>query len=341
MTSKLLLQEEIDALLGNLNREKDQENYKLLRDEDMEAMSEILNKSMSQVAATMSMLLSTDVNVIHFSSNFTDKKLLSEKLNSPYAFVKADFTDDFEGSTFYFIKVEDALTIARMLIGELNDSGAKELTEIEVSAASEMFNQVAGSAASAMSQLLNRVIGLAAQPLTILRDVNELSSLPISDSFLFFTYRLAIGDLMVTEIFQIVCQDSARTLASYLVKEPQNEKTVSYVSPKDGAEAYTFTPGVRPNSFDIPVDRNKMNLILDIPLKVTVILGRTRRPIKEVLGLTPGALIELASLADDPVEVLVNGTLVARGEIVVVNENFGVRITSIISPAERVQSIGK
>lgn len=74
-------------------------------------------------------------------------------------------------------------------------------------------------------------------------------------------------------------------------------------------------------------------------MKVTVILGRTRRPINEVLGLAPGAIVELAALADEPVEILVNGVTVAKGEVVVVNENFGVRITSIMSPRERVEQL--
>ncbi|MBC7106659.1 MAG: flagellar motor switch protein FliN, partial [Firmicutes bacterium] len=90
-----------------------------------------------------------------------------------------------------------------------------------------------------------------------------------------------------------------------------------------------------------PVDEEKLQLLLDIPLKVSVVLGRTRRPIKEVLEMAPGSIVELDALADEPVEVLVNGVPVARGEVVVVNENFGVRITSILSPAERVQCLRK
>ena len=86
-------------------------------------------------------------------------------------------------------------------------------------------------------------------------------------------------------------------------------------------------------------DQGRLDLILDIPLKVTVLLGRTRWPIKDILGLTPGAVVELQSLVDEPVEVLVNGVLVALGEVVVVNENFGVRITNIISPEERLQNL--
>lgn len=85
-------------------------------------------------------------------------------------------------------------------------------------------------------------------------------------------------------------------------------------------------------------DRN-LDLILDIPLKVTVELGRTRMLVSELLNLGQGSVIELAKLAGEPMEVLVNDKLVARGEAVVVNEKFGVRLTDIISPAERIERL--
>lgn len=85
-------------------------------------------------------------------------------------------------------------------------------------------------------------------------------------------------------------------------------------------------------------DQN-LQLILDIPLKVTVELGRTKMPVSELLNLTQGSVIELSKLAGEPMEVLVNDKLIARGEAVVVNEKFGVRLTDIISPAERVEQL--
>lgn len=85
-------------------------------------------------------------------------------------------------------------------------------------------------------------------------------------------------------------------------------------------------------------DRN-LDLILDIPLKVTVELGRTKMPVSELLNLTQGSVIELAKLAGEPMEVLVNDKLIARGEAVVVNEKFGVRLTDIISTRERVEQL--
>ncbi|OFZ14014.1 MAG: flagellar motor switch protein FliN [Bdellovibrionales bacterium RBG_16_40_8] len=85
-------------------------------------------------------------------------------------------------------------------------------------------------------------------------------------------------------------------------------------------------------------DRN-LDMIMDIPLKVTVELGRARMIVRELLNLGQGSVVELSKLAGEPLEVLVNNKLVARGEAVVVNEKFGVRLTDIISQAERVEQL--
>ena len=83
-----------------------------------------------------------------------------------------------------------------------------------------------------------------------------------------------------------------------------------------------------------------LDFILDIPLEVSVELGRTKIPISDLLQLGQGSVIELAKLTGEPLEILVNQKLVARGEVVVVNDKFGVRLTDIISPAERVKQLG-
>ena len=85
-------------------------------------------------------------------------------------------------------------------------------------------------------------------------------------------------------------------------------------------------------------ERN-LDLIMDIPLKVTVELGRAKMVVHDLLALGQGSVIELSKLAGEPMEVLVNDKLVARGEAVVVNEKFGVRLTDIISPTERIQQL--
>ena len=83
-----------------------------------------------------------------------------------------------------------------------------------------------------------------------------------------------------------------------------------------------------------------LDFILDIPLEISVELGRTKIPISDLLQLGQGSVIELAKMTGEPLEILVNQRLVARGEVVVINDKFGVRLTDVISPAERVKQLG-
>jgi len=84
-----------------------------------------------------------------------------------------------------------------------------------------------------------------------------------------------------------------------------------------------------------------LDLILDIPVTLTVELGRTRIPIKHILQLAQGSVIELEALAGEPMDVLVNGCLIAQGEVVVVNDKFGIRLTDIVTPSERMRRVNK
>ena len=86
---------------------------------------------------------------------------------------------------------------------------------------------------------------------------------------------------------------------------------------------------------------NDIDFILDIPVQLTVELGRTKIAIKNLLQLAQGSVVELDGLAGEPMDVLVNGCLIAQGEVVVVNDKFGIRLTDIISPAERIRKLNK
>lgn len=86
---------------------------------------------------------------------------------------------------------------------------------------------------------------------------------------------------------------------------------------------------------------NDINMILDIPVQLTVELGRTRIPIKHILQLAQGSVVELEALAGEPMDVLVNGYLIAQGEVVVVNEKFGIRLTDIVTPSERMRRLSR
>ena len=88
-----------------------------------------------------------------------------------------------------------------------------------------------------------------------------------------------------------------------------------------------------------PSDQGNIGLLMDVFMEMTVELGRTKKPIKEILGFGEGTIIELDKLAGEPVDILVNHKPIAKGEVVVIDENFGVRITEILSPQERVSEL--
>ncbi len=86
---------------------------------------------------------------------------------------------------------------------------------------------------------------------------------------------------------------------------------------------------------------NDISMVLDIPVQLSVELGRTKVPIKYILQLAQGSIVELDALAGEPMDVLVNGYLIAQGEVVVVNEKFGIRLTDIVTPSERLRRVSK
>ncbi|MGX5173500.1 flagellar motor switch protein FliN [Aliikangiella sp. IMCC44653] len=87
------------------------------------------------------------------------------------------------------------------------------------------------------------------------------------------------------------------------------------------------------------VDNEKLDVILDIPVSLSMEVGRTQIPIRNLLQLTQGSVVELDRLAGEPLDVMVNGTLIAHGEVVVVNEKYGIRLTDVMSPSERIKKL--
>lgn len=93
------------------------------------------------------------------------------------------------------------------------------------------------------------------------------------------------------------------------------------------------------NGGEVPI--NDINMVLDIPVQLSVELGRTKVPIKYILQLAQGSVVELDALAGEPMDVLVNGYLIAQGEVVVVNDKFGIRLTDVVTPSERLRRVSR
>lgn len=104
--------------------------------------------------------------------------------------------------------------------------------------------------------------------------------------------------------------------------------------PQQPAKANAAAPSANPQGGNLNLD-----LLLDVPITLSMEVGRSRVPIRNLLQLNPGSVVELDRVAGQPLEVFVNGTLIAHGEVVVVNEKFGVRLIDVVSPAERLRKL--
>ncbi len=110
---------------------------------------------------------------------------------------------------------------------------------------------------------------------------------------------------------------------------------------QEESEAAAVAPDILQESSGVEgsIENEKLDVILDIPVSLSMEVGRTQIPIRNLLQLTQGSVVELDRLAGEPLDVMVNGTLIAHGEVVVINEKYGIRLTDVMSPHERIQKL--
>jgi flagellar motor switch protein FliN/FliY len=130
---------------------------------------------------------------------------------------------------------------------------------------------------------------------------------------------------------------AAEWAAALAESKPEVASEVAAPSESVASPAFANFSGLQPAQ----AAGNDINMILDIPVQLTVELGRTRIPIKNILQLAQGSVVELEALAGEPMDVLVNGYLIAQGEVVVVNDKFGIRLTDIVTPSERMRRLSR
>jgi flagellar motor switch protein FliN len=118
----------------------------------------------------------------------------------------------------------------------------------------------------------------------------------------------------------------------------EQKATDAAAAPEPGGVLHTETATATPMG-DAP--SNDIHMVLDIPVQLSVELGRTKVPIKHILQLGQGSVVELDALAGEPMDVLVNGYLIAQGEVVVVNDKFGIRLTDVVTPSERLRRVNR
>jgi flagellar motor switch protein FliN len=209
-----------------------------------------------------------------------------------------------------------ALGLTRLLLGLETEGLPAAPGADELDALGELANQVASSVATALGEILGKPVGFEAPEVEWLAAGPGGPPAGLADC-LVLVLDLAAGPVRGEGLLAV-------PRAGLLPAPPPQAAEVA-LPPLSEAPARKGGGG--------------MELLLDIALPVTVELGRTRMVIRDILHLAPGSVLELDKLAGEPVDILVNDKSIARGEVVVIDENFGVRLTSIVTPSERVVSL--
>ena len=384
MSDGILSQEDIEALIsGNtledntVSSDNNDSVGNYLTELEQDALGEIGNISFGSSATALSALLGQKVDITTPTVSVVEKSQLEEEFIQPYVAIKVEYTEGLTGMNLLVIKQSDAAIIADLMLGGDGTEPNPDLGEIHLSAVQEAMNQMMGSAATSMSTVFNMKVDISPPTIDLLDIQLDTGAeiIPQTDPLIKVAFSLQVGDLIDSEIMQLLPFEFGKDIVSSLIgndaeeeaaaavaemppvvkEEPQAVPRQSNVENKDsGSAPIQAAPPAQKKpqvqvqeaqfaSFESPsltkAESNNLDMLLDIPLQVTVELGRTKRSIKEILEMSSGSIIELDKLAGEPVDILVNNRLIANGEVVVIDENFGVRITDILSQTERLKNL--
>lgn len=407
----MLSQDEIDALLNGVNIEDSAKDdgakedsgsasaEETLNAEEKDAVGEIGNISMGTSATTLYALLGQKVTITAPHVKETTWDELARFFVEPYVAVRVKYTEGLKGMNILIIKEDDVKVIADLMMGGDGHGNIQgELTDFHLSAISEAMNQMVGSSATSLSSIFDKRVDIS-PPESVLVESGSggIDKIRIDQNshVVAVQFTLKVGDLIDSQIIQIMPISFAREMSENLLKHarqeaetpaelkretpraasnavagpapmqpnqpqqniPQPGLSQQYQQPQaqpmgqmpsmpnqiPHQPAYSQNPiNVQPAQFQSFGDSqteyssNNIGILMDVPLQVAVELGRTTKRIKEILDFGQGSIIELDKLAGENVDILVNGKVIAKGEVVVIDESFGVRITDIIHPSKRL-----
>lgn len=376
LSNGFLTQEEIDSLLnGNVGGNVENNEPEILSDIEKDLLGEIGNISMGSASTALYQLTNKQVNITTPRVKVTTLREIKESFKYPNIILDVEYTSGIMGRNILIMQTKDAAVIANLMMGGDGNVNTTELSELEISAVQEAMNQMIGSAATSMATMFSREVNISPPKSKIWKSITEsiTEEIPEDDPIIEVKFDLTIEGLLNSSMMQILPIETGKKIVAIMTGEEQEEAAITtenHTEPEK-TEVYNKSTEIYEKPIEIqeesreersarkdekPVEvhnasfgelkqgpvgesHRNLDLILDVPLNISVVLGRTKKSIKEILDLSTGSLIELDKLAEEPVEILVNGKKIAFGEVVVVDENFGVRITSIVSSAERIKSL--
>ncbi|MDR2783042.1 MAG: flagellar motor switch protein FliN [Treponema sp.] len=356
MSDGALSQAEIDALLSGVDSSSLGGAAKELSGDDGErkALQKLLNDTCQNQSNALSTMAGSDVILGNPSISFMNRDRLVERLPDMVVAVKADFSSGFPGDHLFIIG-EDT---AKSLVGMISKEENAELDAMALSMIGEVASQLVGTQITALTKATNNTAIASVSP-EATNVPKALVALP-SGTFPCVEYDLDLGNgrrqklwevygASVSHAIGIALNGSAAPAkkAAAAVQQPAMAAGTQGMSMPIGGGGMPGMGSANVQAVQFPnlmgqatsQEQANISLIMDVYMEMTVELGRTKKLIKEILGMGEGTIIELDKLAGEPVDILVNHKLIAKGEVVVIDENFGVRVTEIVSPMERMSGM--
>ena len=382
-----------------------------LSDMQLDAVGEIMNISMGSAATAVSELLNAKVWITTPSVSVVEASKLNYSRLEPAMCVKIEYIKGLAGSNLMILKQDDVQLILNQLMGKPPViSPDFEFDELNISAVSEVMNQMMGASATALSEFLGISIDISTPEPRILIDVNiaELQSYEPEEMITAINFDLTIDGVIKSEFISVMDIELAAIIADKMLgttvsqSEPAPETAQPAPAPAPVAQPAPApapmaqpapapapmaqpAPAPAPMAQPAPVpmaqpgygyaqpgygyaqpvmtqpisyqnaqlaqfesfepaigaeQKENLKLLMDVPLQISVEIGSTKKKIRDILEFTQGTIIELERQAGAPVDVMVNGNLIARGDVVVIDDNFAVRITEIVK-SKFMDSLGK
>ena len=313
---------------------------------DLEKLHEVAGTLAGEMGQVLSGLLGREASVSFSQLSETDTGSVAGALDGPFLFSTLQGTGGLEGQSLLVIREKDASVIADLLIGQDGTTAPEKMTELHFSAFGEVLQQLSGVLANGFKGLAGPKAHYEVQGTHALEGVDAHNALSqLGTGLVVLAYGVNVDGLVSGDLMLCLPGAVAVRLSAGPGKKagPAPVQAVKPGVPSRNAQPMPGGMAVEPleNEFagaSRPTGGN-ISLLMDVPLKLTVELGRTTKLVKEILALAPGSVVELDKLAGEAVDILVNEKLIAKGEVVVIDENFGVRITEIINPEERLTAV--
>ncbi|MDI6785952.1 MAG: flagellar motor switch protein FliN [bacterium] len=341
--------EEVDALFGKGESEAGGTTEGgVLSANQMKILSSVYSKAFMSAATVLGTILKKNVTIANAKINTINKTEFLKNVPSPGILAKVSYSGALSDNDYIIFAQKDEAIIADLMMGGDGSSPPDEINELYLGAIVEATTQVMSSVANSLSTSAGGNITVSASDVNIVDFTQEEVDIPVlnNPTFTFISYDLVVKGLVKGTIKQI-----PPTRLIQLIETSKNKGAMTASAQAASPDRFTTPPTLNRGGSVNPVQFGSLGagtssqlpgnigLLMDVPMRITVELGRTEMTIKDILALGEGSIVELNKLAGEPVELLVNGKSIAKGGVVVIDENFGIRITEISSPSERLSKI--